>query len=595
LGICIQRANIARTVQVPLPPSRREALSPQRDRAGPLDDAQALIARGRACYARREWADAFQALSQADRTAPLDVEDLARLTWSAALIGRDDAMLAALERQYQAHVERGEELEAARCAFWLGFRLFSLGERGRASAWLARAERIVERQPNTCAVAGYLLLPRIHQHLAKAEFDAASELAARAAGIAESCREPDLLALARNLRGRALLRAGRIAEGLAWLDEAMLAVTAGELSPLVTGIVYCNVIAGCQQIQAVERSREWTQALSDWCQTQPQLVKFTGACLAHRAEIMQFSGDWAGAALEAQRATVLSEASAAARDAAASGFYQLGEIHRLRGESADAEAAYQRARELGREPQPGLAQLRMAQGEREAAVTTIQRVVDAAQDPLQRIGLLLPCVDILIDAGMLTEAADACAELEQLAERFGTSLLEASARHARGHHWLAEGRPRDALAALTAAGAAWRDLHAPFMTATCRALLARACAALGDHETARLELTAARALFEQLGAKPALAALPALDERASSSASRHGLTARELEVLSLVATGKTNKLIARELALSDKTIERHVSNIFAKLNLASRAAATAYAYQHRLLPVAAPPSPKKAR
>ena len=574
----MRRDNIARAMPVPSPPSHE------------------LIARGRSCYARREWADAFEALSQADRAAALEVEDLARVAWSAALIGRDDAMLGALERMYQAHLDRTEDLDAARCAFWLGFRLFSLGERGRANAWLTRAERIVERQPNTCAVAGYLLLPRVHQHLAKQEFDAASELAARAATIGEGCREPDLLALARNLRGRALLLAGHIAHGLALLDEAMLSVTAGELSPLVTGLVYCNVIAGCQQIQAVERSREWTQALSDWCDTQPQLVKFTGACLAHRAEIMQFSGDWPRAVVEAQRATVLSEASAAARAAAASGFYQLGEIHRLRGEFTEAEAAYQRASELGREPQPGLAQLRVAQGERDAAVTTLRRVVDGAHDPLQRIGLLLPHVEILVDAGLLTEAADACGELEQLAAQFGTSVLEASARHARGLCLLAQGRHRDALAALTAACGAWRELNAPFMTATCRALLARACAALGDHETARLELKAARASFEQLGAKPALAALSALDEPPSSAASRHGLSARELEVLCLVATGKTNKVIARELALSDKTIERHISNIFAKLNLASRAAATAYAYQHRLLPAgAAEPTLRKVR
>ena len=545
-----------------------------------------LLAQGRASYERRDWADAWQSLSRADAAAPLGADDLARLAWSATLLGRDDAMLAVLERLYQSHLDAGQELDAARDAFWLGFRLCALGERGRGTAWLARAERLVEKLPDQCAVAGYLLLPKIQQHLAKREFDAAAELAARAAAIGEKCREPDLLALARNVHGRALLRAGKIAHGLALLDEAMLAVTAGELTPMVTGMIYCNVIAGCQQIHAVERSREWTDALTDWCDAQPQLVKFTAACLALRAEILQFSGDWSGAAIEAERATVHSEASPGARDAAANGCYQIGEIHRLRGEYDLADAAYQRASGFGREPQPGLALLRVAQGQREAALAAIRRVVGAATDSLQKIGLLFAYIEILLGAAALDEAEAACAELETLAEQYGTAVLLASALHARGACLLARGRHAEALSALSSACSAWRELNAPFMVARVRVQLARACAALGDHDTARLECKAARATFETLGARPALADLP--DAEAGGADARHGLTARELEVLSQVATGKTNKLIARELDLSEKTVDRHVSNIFSKLDLASRSAATAYAYQHGLLTHSSP-------
>ena len=540
-----------------------------------------LLAQGRASYARRDWADAYRSLSQADAASPLGAEDLVRLAWAATLVGLDEVMLGVLERLYQAHVDAGQDLDAARDAFWLGFRLSGLGERGRGSAWLARAQRLVEGLPDNCAVAGYLLLPKIQQHLAQREFDAAAELAARAATIGEKCREPDLLALARNVHGRALLRAGRIAGGLAMLDEAMLAVTAGELSPMVTGIIYCNVIAGCQQIRAVERSREWTDALTDWCDSQPQLIKFTAACLALRAEILQFSGDWSAAAVEAQRATIHSEASPGAREAAANGHYQMGEIHRLRGEYDAADAAYLRASELGREPQPGLALLRVAQGQSEAALAAVRRVVAATTDPLQKIGLLHSYVDILVGAQALDEAETACVELEKLAHLYGTAVLLASASHARGSCLLAQGRHAEAVSTLSKAFSAWSDLNAPFLAARVRAQLARACAALGDHDTARLESKAARTVFETLGARPALAELPT--EAPGPGERRHGLTARELEVLNLVATGKTNKVIARELDLSEKTVDRHVSNIFSKLDLTSRSAATAYAYQHGLL------------
>ena len=541
-----------------------------------------LLAQGRASYERRDWADAWTSLSQADAASPLGIDDLVRLAWAATLVGRDEAMLEVFERLYQAHLDAGLELDAARDAFWLGFRLSALGERGRGTAWLARAERLVEKLPEHCAVAGYLLLPKIQQHLMKREFDAAAELAGRAVSIGEKCRERDLLALARNVHGRALLRAGRIAPGLALLDEAMLAVTSGELSPMVTGMIYCNVIAGCQQIHAVERSREWTDALTDWCDAQPQLIKFTAACLALRAEILQFSGDWTAAAVEAERSTAYSEASPGARDAAANGHYQIGEIHRLRGEYDAADAAYLRASGLGREPQPGLALLRVAQGQRDAALASIRRVVGAATEPLQKISLLHPYVEILIGARAFDEAETACAELEELAGLFGTAVLLASASHARGLCLLARGRHAEAMNALSKAFSAWRELNAPFLSARVRVQLARACTALGDHDTARLEQQAARAIFETLGARPALAELPDADVAAGADA-RHGLTARELEVLNLVATGKTNKLIARELDLSEKTVDRHVSNIFSKLDLASRSAATAYAYQHGLL------------
>jgi DNA-binding NarL/FixJ family response regulator len=536
------------------------------------------VARARALYAQRAWDDAYQVLSRADQTAPLGLEDLERLGWSAALSGRDDDLLRILERLYQAGVERGEETRAARWAFWLGLRLFSLGEPGRAGGWIARAQRLTEGKD--CVEQGYLLLPMIHRHLATGDLEAAVSAAARAVEIGNRFRERDLSAFASSLQGRALARQGRIADGLALLDEAMVAATAGELSPLVTGLIYCIVIGSCQQVYALDRAREWTAALAEWCQAQPQLVTFTGSCLVHRAEIMQLGGAWQDAIDEAiraaQRCPQTNDSESAAEAA-----YQQAEIHRLRGELSAAEEAYRSARQFGREPQPGLALLRLVQGRVDEAASAIRRVVGSTTDRLGRTRLLPALVEIMLAAGEIDEARAGCQELGEIAAQFKTEILSAMAAHARAAVALAEGDARAALDPLHAALRVWQQVGAPYIAARLRVLLARACEALGDHDAAGLERDLARAEFERLGATPDLARV-AQPEKAAPGAA-HGLTRRELEVLRLLATGKTNKAIAKELFLSEKTVDRHVSNIFTKVNVGSRAAATAYAYEHRLV------------
>jgi DNA-binding CsgD family transcriptional regulator len=552
------------------------------------------LPRGRARFARRAWADAYESFTLADESAPLDIEDLERLASAAALIGRGDAMLAALERVYQASVDDGDVVRAARAAFWSGFRLFGMGEHGRASGWLARAQRLVESYEKACVIEGFLLLPVIHRHLASREYDAADEVAARAGEIGERFRDPDLIAFARNLQGRALIRKGRIARGLALMDEAMLAAARGELSPIVTGLVYCNVIVGYQQVYALDRAREWTSALASWCNSQPQLVAFTGTCLVHRAEIMQLGGDWPEAIEEARRAATKVR-SAFGGGADGDAHYQQAEIHRLRGEYAAAEEVYRKASERGREPQPGLALLRLAQGQKDAAATAIRRVVGAASDPLQRIRLLPAYVEILLAVGDVADARRGARELEEIAARFDTEVLQAMAAHAVGAVRLAEGDASGAIEPLRRAFRIWQGVGAPYIAARIRVELGSACRTLADDDGTRLELDAARAVFQKLGADPDIAALAALEKerapgratsastRSSPAAAAHGLTARELQVLRLVAAGKTNKAIARELSLSEKTVDRHVSNIFTKIDVASRAAATAYAYQHDLV------------
>lgn len=537
------------------------------------------IQQGRDAFGRRAWAKARELLERADLDAPLGAEDLERLATASYLVGRERDFLHCLERAHQAHQEAGAGARAARCAFWLGLRLMLKGEPGRATAWLARARRLVEGRD--CVEQGYLLLPVAEQHLDAGDAAAAHAAAADAARIGERFADADLVACARHLQGRALIRQARLQDGLALLDEAMLAVTAGELSPIVTGLVYCSVIDACRQAYALGRASEWTSALAQWTGEQPQMVAFTAACLVHRAEILQARGAWTEAIEEARRACERSQLGTDLPPPAAA-FYQEAEIHRLRGEFAQAEAGYRNASDAGSDPQPGLAQLRLAQGDAQAAAASIRRALRATPDRLRRTRLLAAGVEMLLAVGELDEARGACAELEDIARSHDTGVLGAMAAHARGALELAEGAPQRALATLRRAGQAWRQLHDPYEEARVRALLGLACRALGDEDGGRLELDAARRAFARLGAAPDAARVDAL-ARGAAGGGAHRLTPRELQVLRLVATGKTNKAIAAALSLSEKTVDRHLSNIFTKLNVPSRAGAVAYAYEHKLI------------
>ncbi|MCT7378045.1 helix-turn-helix transcriptional regulator [Chelativorans salis] len=361
----------------------------------------------------------------------------------------------------------------------------------------------------------------------------------------------------------------------------MVAVVEGELSPLMTGLIYCSVIDSCIQVYAFARAREWTFALSRWCEEQPQLVSFTSTCLVHRAEIMQLHGAWPGAIEEAKRAcSGFSRGGKQTPPAAA--FYRRGELHRLRGEFTAAEETYRDASRRGFEPQPGLALLRMAQGHVDTAAVAIRRAVSARMDRLGRTQLLSACVEIMLAAGDIEGARDACRELEETARRFDMGVLGAMAAHARGSIELAEGEAAKALCSLRRAFEIWQTTEAPYQAARVRELIGLACRALGDEEGTGLELDAASATFQRLGAAPDLARIASY-AKAAASIQSHGLTKRELQVLRLVAAGKTNKAIASELFVSRRTIDRHVSNLLGKLDVSSRAAAIAYAHKHKLV------------
>jgi DNA-binding CsgD family transcriptional regulator len=535
------------------------------------------LERGRESYERRAWRGAHGSLVAADQAGSLGAEDLELLATSAYMLGRDADYVSALERAHQAHVDAGETLRAVRCAFWLTINFALRGEVGRASGWLGRGRRLLEHAERDCVERGYLLTPLMFEQEAAGDYAGAVATAAEAAAIGQRFGDADLFALAVQAQGCLLVMQGRTVAGLALLDEAMLAVTAGELSPIASGLVYCGVILGCQAAYEPRRAQEWTAALSHWCEQQPDMVAFTGRCLTHRAEIMCLHGAWSDALTEARRAGRRC-AQGANQLVAGEAVYLQGEVHRLRGELAAAEDAYREASRCGREPQPGLALLRLSQGDIRGATAAIRRALGETAELPRRAQMLPAYVEIMLAAGDADAARAACAELAEIAEANESAMLGAMAAHARGALDLAGGDAPAALVCLRRAANQWQQLEAPYEAARARALVGLACRALGDHDAAAFELEAARGVFAGLGAAPDLART----ESPTRPAPR-GLTSRELQVLRLVAAGKTNKAIASELVLSDRTVDRHVSNIFAKLGVASRAAATAYGYERQLL------------
>ena len=539
------------------------------------------LQRGRESYAKLAWLEAYEKLSLADQGELLESEDLERLATSAYMVGEYDDYLSGLERAHHAYLSAGETLRAARCAFWQGIQLVLQGEMGRATGWFGRAQRLVEREGDDCVEQGYLWLPLVLQHAAAGDWEAASAVAAEVAEVAERFSDPDLLYLALHERGHALAKRGRVDEGLGLLDEAMVAVTAGELSPIVTGLLYCSVIGYCQELYELRRAQEWTAALTRWCEQHPDMVSFTGQCLVHRAEIMQLHGEWPEALEEARRA---GERLAKLGDQLAAGqaYYREGEVFRLRGESAAAEDAYRVASQFGWEPQPGLALLRLAQGDDDSAVAAIRRLVGEVSEPLKRAGLLPAYIEIMVAVGDVEEASGACRELGEISTRYENPMLTAIAALARGTIGLATGDASAALIANRRAWQGWLDLGAPYEAARARTLVGLACRELGDEDAAALELEAARGVFEQLGAMPGIRWIDSLVQSADPG-STHGLSPRELEVLRLVAAGSSNREIATVLVISEHTVARHVQNIFVKLDVSSRTAAGAFAFQHNLI------------
>lgn len=535
---------------------------------------------GREAAARSAWGDAYEALSEADQASSLTGEDLELLAAAAYLIGRADECRQTLQQAHRAYADVGNHRRAARCLFWVAFTLLLEGDLAPAAGWLSRAHRLVDQEPRECAEQGLLLLPEAIQLSSAGDHARAEATAGRAAEIGVRVGDADLLTLALHFQGRALLEEARVREGLALIDEAMVAVVAGEVWPPVAGNIYCSMIDACQEISDLQRAHEWTTALATWWAKQPDLVTFTGQCLIHRAEILQLHGQWHEALEEADRACERL-ARSADRYATGAALYRRAEVFRMRGDHTAATAAYEEAMQWGHDAQPGLALLWLVDGKTDAAATATRRLLSEANNRLRRAKLLRAHVDTMLAVKDLAAARDAVDELVEIANVYETPILRATAAATLGDVLLAEGEARPALTQLRSSWEVWRGLGAPYEAARARVRIALCCRALGDEESCALELAAAGRVFAELGAEPDRLRVERL-ARPDVNLEAHGLTPREHQVLRLVATGKTNHAIAVDLLIAEKTVDRHVTNIFTKLGVSTRAAATAYAYQHRL-------------
>ena len=542
-----------------------------------MGEAGEVLEAARDAYRRRDWAAARERFAAARAAGELAAADLDALADAAWWLGDVEEASAVLEEAYRRHLEARNPGPAAMAAIGIAVNHLLRGDGVVGSGWLGRAQRALQGQPER-AEHGYLLYLELEGALGEDDPATVTATARRVRDIGRRHADPNLVAAGDLFEGRALVKSGRVADGMALLDEAMLAVLSGQLGPEWAGNIYCHLMAAFSELADVRRAAEWTEATGRWLAGLPPAVLFTGICRVHRSQVLQRKGAWAQAEREAD--LVCQDLDGLHVAGAAEGHYQLGELRRLRGDLAGAEEAYRQAHRLGRDPQPGLALLRLAQGRTVTAAASIRAALTAVTaDRLARAWLCAAQVEIALAAGDQGTAGRACDELGRTASTYGSSGLEAGALQARGAVLLAEGRPDAALPTLRAACRRWQELDAPYDAARVRVLLARAYRALGDADAAERELEEAGAVFARLGASLDAGRVAALRGRPARPG---GLTGREAEVLALVASGRTNREIAEALVLSHKTVARHLSNIFAKLEVSSRTQAAAYAFEHGL-------------
>lgn len=531
--------------------------------------------------ARHEWASAYEALAALPRIddPAIECDRLEMLAEAAWWTSRLDECIALREHAYSLRAG-GADVDVERVAR-IAISLFDdqcfKGRRAVASGWLQRARRALDAAPET-VTHGYLALKLAETAHSNGAFDAALDHAAQALQIARQYRDRDLEADALQCTGRLLIERGAPDDGLALYDEAMLLAVDGSLSPFTTGKVYCSLISACEELGDVRRAAEWTEVGAQWSDSHPFAV-FPGLCRVHRAELMQLRGAWAEAEAEARRATVeLCDVNMLNTGMA---YYAIAEVRRRLGDHAGAAAAFTRAEEHGCSAQPGEALLQLATGDVDRAHASIQRALSECEDrPLAQAKLLPAYVEIAVARDDLATAGAASRELDSIAAQYASPGLRAAAVMARGRVALAEGATDEACRELRHALHEWQALDVPYEVGETRVLLGRASRAAGDEHGARASFDAAIAIFQRLGA--AADAQRAQRDRAGGAGLPCGLSAREVEVLEQVAVGSTNKQIAEALHLSEKTVARHLSNIFAKIGVTSRSAATAFAFEHRL-------------
>ncbi|WP_323097748.1 helix-turn-helix transcriptional regulator [Intrasporangium sp. YIM S08009] len=535
------------------------------------------LLRARAEFERGDWRAAYDAWAAFD-LAGLSAQDLERSAAAAHLLGRVDDAVERYTAAYEARVAAGEHAEAAVCAFHVSMALRTTGGRSAVSAWLARGERHVADLPEEAAARGWITFSRMFTHLGAGRIDDALACARSATDIGRRSGDADLLATGLCAQGRMSIYGGHVPDGVGLLDESMLEAERGAREPITVGHVYCTAIEGCQEVSDLVRVAEWTARLTTWCAAQPGLVLFTGQSALHRAQVMRARGAW-DEALDELDLAVARYSEAGAVDAVGQASCERGDLLRLRGDLAGADVAYARGSEHGYEPQPGLALLAAARGQGAAAAATARRLLAEPGPSVTRSRLLPGVVEVLAAAGDVEAARAAAVELEHVADAFGSEALEAGSALAWGRVQLASQDAAGALPYLRRARQGAVALDLPYETALAEVATGRALIALGDHDAAHRALAAARVVLDRLGARPAVGEIDAMTGRRSLPA---GLSAREVQVLRLVAAGRSNADIAAELVLSDRTVARHLSNIFGKLGVGSRTAAAAFAFERGL-------------
>jgi len=530
----------------------------------------------RAAVEREAWEEAYEAFGAVDAStySPEDWRDLADTAW---WLGKIDEALSARQHAYTGFAAAGDEASAGWAAGHLCIEHFLREEPAVGAGWFARAQRHARSMPD-CVELGWVALLEATVARFSGDLDGAIPLVERATDFGQRFGDRDLVGMAVHTHGMILVAMGRVGEGVAMLDEAMTSVIAGELSNYYTGAVYCNVIEACMSIADVGRAAEWSVAAQAWADSMPPSSPYPGICRINRAMIATLRGEWPEAEAQAVRAA---EELSFSPSLHALALYEMGDVRRRLGDLAGAEEAFEHAHALGMEPQPGLALLRLAQGKVDAAIAALRIAASGgARTPLAASRLQWALVDAALAAGDLETARKAARDLREMTGAIDAPIVAASASTVEGSVRLAEGDVPGALAALRDACATWQDLKLPYEAARARMLYGLALRAAGDEDDARLELRVALTAFERLGA--AADAVKASDLLAPPTALPRGLTPREAEVLRLVAAGKTNRDIAVELVISEHTVARHLQNMFGKLDVSSRSAATAFAYEHGL-------------
>jgi DNA-binding CsgD family transcriptional regulator len=538
------------------------------------------LAAGREAFARRSWHEAMEHFRLAEADGPLPSDDAEKLATSLHLMGREAEGREVLVAGYYREVEGGRARNAARLAFWVGHGLMFAGDDIQSSAWFGRARELLDDVD--CAESGMVMIGDAIRLLFSGDPAGAERTFSTALDIGRRCQDAGLVAMGSHGRGRSLIALGRIEEGMAQLDEVMMTATEGRVPPIVVGDLYCGVLEACHDVFDYRRAREWTSALMRWCESQPDLVPYRGPCLVHRVELLRFGGEWQDALTEARKACEWLSAPLSP-EGPGDAYYQIGELHRLRGEFAEAEEAYREASRHGKRPDPGLALFWLGRGQIAAARTAVSRALEeAADDRVRRAELLGAYVEVLLAAGDHAAARLAARELAELAGVFGAAALSAAADSALGRVLIAEGSPAESLSLLRKAWTAWQRLDAPFESARVRVQIGIAYRALGDVDSAAMEFDAARWVFQELGAAPDLAKLDAMAPPLGAAPLPGGLTTREADVLRLIAAGRTNREIAAALFISEHTVARHVQNMLAKLGFASRTRLAAFAIEQGL-------------